>query len=108
MVISSLSNYRPETDGIIASSGCSLRLISTVTPEKQKLIGQLIATEFLFGESTNFLLPGTETESSAEFVKAFNYCQSLGDSDQEMGYLSLLLPNKRYNRSCKIVHSMSP
>ncbi|CAF9909311.1 MAG: hypothetical protein HETSPECPRED_008940 [Heterodermia speciosa] len=56
-----------------------------------------LATEFLFGESTNCLLPGRESESSAKFVEAFNYCQSFGDGDG-MNPLSILLRFRAFKK----------
>lgn len=66
-----------------------------------------VATEFLFGESTNCLAPGIETESSAEFIKAFTYCQNTLEGAGDMGILGLFLPNRRFKQGCKTVKAFA-
>ena len=65
-----------------------------------------VATEFLFGESTNSLVPGGSSQKIAEFIEAFTYCQnfSLEDGDSVFDMLRLFLPDRRFNRGCKVVH----
>ena len=63
-----------------------------------------VATEFLFGKSTDCLAPGMETESSGDFIKAFTYCQDTLEGGGDWGILSLFLPDPRYKRACKTVH----
>ena len=61
-----------------------------------------IATEFLFGESTNSLVPGKRRPEDDRFVEAFTYVQNTLDA--KAGILTLFLPDRRFNRSCKYVH----
>ena len=64
-----------------------------------------IATEFLFGESTNSLTPDGSSQSIDEFVEAFTYCSNIFEAeDSVFGPFDIFLPNRRFNRSCKIVH----
>lgn len=60
-----------------------------------------IATEFLFGESSNSLAPDVSNESYTEFVKNFDYCQN-----PVFSLWWLLLPNWHYKRECRRVHGM--
>ena len=79
------------------------------TVDLQELFFRLtidIATDFLFGESTNCLAQGASNIGYAEFVKAVSYCTNSLEGGG--GVLSLFLPDKRFNRSCKIVHGMVP
>ncbi|KAL8692138.1 MAG: hypothetical protein Q9218_002780 [Villophora microphyllina] len=61
-----------------------------------------IATQFLFGESTHTLIPEKRRPEDDEFVEAFTYTQNIIDGKQ--GILSLFLPDRRFRRSCKIIH----
>ncbi|KAL8965894.1 MAG: hypothetical protein Q9183_003630 [Haloplaca sp. 2 TL-2023] len=61
-----------------------------------------IATEFLFGESTNSLVPDKRRPEDDRFVEAFTYVQNTLDA--KAGILTLFLPDRRFNRSCKYVH----
>lgn len=64
-----------------------------------------VASEFLFGESVCCLAPGTETESSAAFTKAFTYCQNPFDGQGAWQLLSMFLPDRRFKRECKVAHA---
>ena len=68
-----------------------------------------VATEFLLGESTNCLAPGVETERSAEFLKAYTYCQNTleGKGDWAILGLFLPLPDARFERDCKVIHGFA-
>lgn len=62
------------------------------------------ATEFLFGESTNCLAPGTTKESNAEFAAALN--RSVGviaQSSRSLGFTSYL-PRRQFHKDAKFVH----
>ena len=61
-----------------------------------------IATEFLFGESTNCLAKDTSSIGYTEFADALNYCTNSVDGGG--GFWSLFLPDKRFKRSCNIIH----
>ncbi|KAL9606638.1 MAG: hypothetical protein Q9179_000224 [Wetmoreana sp. 5 TL-2023] len=61
-----------------------------------------IATEFLFGQSTNTLDPAKRRSEDAEFVEAFAYTQN--SIEGKSGILSLFLPDRKFNRSCRYVH----
>ena len=66
-----------------------------------------IATEFLFGQSTGCLAPGFGDASTAEFVKAFTYCQNGHVEEGKWGFLSLFLPDPRLKRAYRTVHGKS-
>ena len=64
-----------------------------------------VATEFLFGRSTNSLDRGYDNEDVKEFIEAFEYCLDPLSSDncKRFGYLGLLLPDKKKKRSVKFI-----
>lgn len=64
------------------------------------------ATEFLFGESTNCLAPGTSTESSTAFAEAFNRSQEAIGNHTRMGIFAIL-PDPEFKKDCKIVHDFA-
>lgn len=59
-----------------------------------------IATEFLFGESSNCLAPDFSDETYTNFVKAFDYCQNPLEDAGIWGLWKLFLPDRRYMREC--------
>ncbi len=63
-----------------------------------------VATEFLFGESTNTLAPGISTASSAGFTRAFTYLQSPWEQTEKLGILGFFLPDPKFKRYCRVVH----
>ena len=76
-----------------------------------------VATDLLFGESTNTLAPDFVDAEVSEFVDAFGYClQGLDGSsltEEESGYtglawgfLELFLPNPKLKRRIQVVNSM--
>lgn len=62
------------------------------------------ATEFLFGESTNSLAPGSNVTSAARFAEAFNYSQLAAGNTFRLGFLSRFVPDQKYSRDIKYVH----
>ncbi len=64
-----------------------------------------VATEFLFGRSTNSLDRGEATEQVQEFIKAFEYCGDplANENYKRYGYIGLLLPDKHRKRSIKTI-----
>ena len=78
-----------------------------------------VATDLLFGESTNTLAPEFADAEVTEFVEAWGYClQALdgsGLSEGEeggyirlaKGFLRLFLPNAKSKQKIKVVNSMS-
>ncbi|KAI9881253.1 MAG: hypothetical protein M1830_005539 [Pleopsidium flavum] len=62
------------------------------------------ATEFLFGESTNSLAPGTNTASAARFADAFNYSQHAISNHFRLGFLSAVVPDRQFNKDANFVH----
>ena len=80
------------------------------TVDLQKLFFRLtldIATELLFGESTNDLSPSSKNDN-ADFIAAFNRCLNVLGANTDWGILALLLPNPGYKRDCKLIHSQPP
>ena len=65
-----------------------------------------VATEVLFGESTNDLSPNSD-RVHAEFIAALNRCNDVLGGNTDWGLLALLLPNPSYKRDCKLIHSQS-
>lgn len=62
------------------------------------------ATEFLFGESTNCLAPGTATEINTEFAAAFNRSQAeIGQSSRSHGFTSYF-SRRQFKKDAKYVH----
>jgi len=62
------------------------------------------ATEFLFGESTNSLAPGTSMTSAAPFAEAFNYSQEAVGNRFRLGFMSKFIPDQKFNSDVKYVH----
>ncbi|PNS15064.1 hypothetical protein CAC42_2293 [Sphaceloma murrayae] len=62
------------------------------------------ATEFLFGESTNTLMPGLSTVSASKFAECFNRGQETLSQQGRYGWFSFLVVNKEYAEDCKFVH----
>ena len=75
-----------------------------------------VATDLLFGESTNTLAPGFADAEVTEFVDAYGYClQALDGSNPAeedgghkglaLGFLRLFLPNPKLKQQINVVHS---
>ncbi|KAF4554344.1 Cytochrome P450-like protein 66 [Elsinoe fawcettii] len=62
------------------------------------------ATEFLFGESTNTLMPGLSTVSASKFAECFNRAQETLSQQGRYGMFSRFVINKEYVGDCKFVH----
>ena len=62
------------------------------------------ATEFLFGESTDCLAPGTSTESNSRFAEAFNRAQFAVGDNARNGILGYLFPDRQFKNDAKFVH----
>lgn len=76
-----------------------------------------VATDLLFGESTNTLAPDSVDAEVTEFVDAFGYClQALDGSNRTeeeggytglaWGFLGLFLPNPKLKQQIRVVNSM--
>jgi cytochrome P450 len=64
------------------------------------------ATEFLFGESTRMLAPGTTQRSASRFADAFNGAQEGAAQSSRFGWLSFFM-NKPYDHHIKYVHEFA-
>lgn len=64
------------------------------------------ATEFLFGESTNCLAPGTSAESSTAFAEAFNRSQEAIGKNARLGIFAIF-PDPEFARHVKTVHDFA-
>ncbi|GAB7349248.1 hypothetical protein MBLNU459_g8405t2 [Dothideomycetes sp. NU459] len=62
------------------------------------------ATEFLFGESTNCLAPGTSTVSNTRFAEAFNRSQEWIATSGRWGKLIALFSDKQFKKDVKFVY----
>lgn len=62
------------------------------------------ATEFLFGESTNSLAPGTSSETSARFAEAFNRSQEFVGQVGRNKSLMIFTSKKEFHSDVKYVH----
>lgn len=67
-----------------------------------------IATEFLFGQSTNSLDRSTENAEVKGFIEALEYCVNplANDNVKKYGLLGLLLPNRKRKTCVKVIQSM--
>ena len=65
-----------------------------------------IASELLFGESTNDLSVSGRGEH-AEFIGAYDRCLSVLGGNTSWGILGQFLPNRSYKRDCQLIHSQS-
>ena len=65
------------------------------------------ATEFLFGESTNCLAPGTSSVSSNTFANAFNKCQIQVTEKSRRGIFNMFFTDQGYESNRDYVHSKS-
>jgi cytochrome P450 len=79
------------------------------TVDLQPLFHELtldVATEFLFGRSTNSLDRGESSEEVRDFIEAFERCIESGiDSEnfKKYGWVGLFLPDKKRKRSMKMI-----
>lgn len=79
------------------------------TVDLQPLFHELtldVATEFLFGRSTNALDHSREDRACQEFIEAFEYCQSPFSKNKKGTFgliLSLFLPDKKFKKYAKII-----
>ena len=62
------------------------------------------ATEFLFGESTNCLAPGTSTVSSSNFATSFNRGQDHVGNRARFGLFDALRPSNQFKKDSKFVN----
>lgn len=82
------------------------------TVDLQPLFHELtldIATEFLFGRSTDALDYSREDKACKEFIEAFDYCENpvAKSSDSRFGVLgAMLLPDKKFKKCAKIIRGM--
>ena len=83
------------------------------TVDLQPLFHELtldIATEFLFGRSTNALDASKEDRACKDFIEAFEYCQSPPGKNKggTIGILmSLFLPDRKFKKCAKIIRDTS-
>ncbi|KAF2005089.1 N-alkane-inducible cytochrome P450 [Amniculicola lignicola CBS 123094] len=68
-----------------------------------------IATEFLFGRSTNMLEREGKDPEAEEFKAAFEYCMNPfeGELYTKWGWLAIFLPDKQLKRSAKIIQAFA-
>ena len=63
-----------------------------------------IATEFLFGQSTNSLAPDENLSNAEGFAEAFSYCQSALSGEGDIGFWVILFSDRKFKRKCKFIH----
>ncbi|KAF1944243.1 cytochrome P450 [Clathrospora elynae] len=68
-----------------------------------------IATEFLFGRSTNVLDRGADSRDVEAFIEAYEYCGDpfFNENYQKYGYVGLLLPDRKRKRCVKVINDFS-
>lgn len=66
-----------------------------------------IATEFLFGTSTNSLAPSNSDDSSIKFAKSFDYCSDPLKDASMWDIWKVFLPDWQYRRECRSVHEFA-
>lgn len=80
------------------------------TVDLQPLFHELtldIATEFLFGQSTNSLDRSKEDKACQQFIEAFEYCQNpFNELSSRFGILGMFLPDSKFKRCAKIIRGM--
>ncbi|KAH7090760.1 putative P450 monooxygenase [Paraphoma chrysanthemicola] len=99
--VADISHFAKHLDRFI-----SLLPTDGTTVDLQPLFHELtldIATEFLFGRSTDSLKREEKTKDVAEFVDAFEYCSNPLSSEQyaKWGYIGPLLPDKKRKTSAQ-------
>ncbi|MCJ1431228.1 hypothetical protein MMC27_000579, partial [Xylographa pallens] len=62
------------------------------------------ATEFLFGESTNCLAPGTSTVSARQFAESFMRGQENISKNARFGPIANLFVDSQFKKDCDFVH----
>jgi cytochrome P450 len=67
-----------------------------------------IATEFLFGRSTNALDNSEDRKEVEEFIEAFEYCQNpfQNENSKKWGFLGMFLPDWKFKRCAKVIEGM--
>ena len=65
------------------------------------------ATEFLFGKSTNTLIPGKERPGAAKFTDAFTYVLECMALDFRTAKLARLVPNKKRQDDSKFIRQFA-
>lgn len=65
-----------------------------------------VATEVLFGESTNDLAPDSRRDN-VDFIAAFDRCMNVLGGNTSRGIFGLFLPDYSFRRDCKFIHSQS-
>ncbi|KAL6710702.1 hypothetical protein ACN47E_007759 [Coniothyrium glycines] len=68
-----------------------------------------VATEFLFGRSTDSLKRAEETKDVQEFIEAFEYCTdpSSKENYKKYGYIGLFLPDGKRKRCIKTIQTFT-
>ncbi|KAF2440043.1 cytochrome P450 [Karstenula rhodostoma CBS 690.94] len=63
-----------------------------------------IATEFLFGRSTDAQDYNREDNACKEFIEAFEYCQNpMGERSEKYGFLAAFLPDGKFKKRAKTI-----
>jgi hypothetical protein len=108
---------RSQVSDVLAMEKHVLRLVKLIpkdcsTIDLAPLFHQLtldIATEFLFGRSTNVLDTTQIDNAGAEFMRAFNYCQDpLGSKMyKRLGFIGLFLPDPTFKKHARSLRGAS-
>ncbi|KAJ4352023.1 uncharacterized protein N0V89_007369 [Didymosphaeria variabile] len=81
------------------------------TVDLQPLLHELtldVATEFLFGRSTDALDYSREDTACKEFIEAFEYCQNpMGERNEKYGILGMFLPDRKFKKCAKAIRDFT-
>ncbi|KAJ4304620.1 hypothetical protein N0V90_000146 [Kalmusia sp. IMI 367209] len=82
------------------------------TVDLQPLFHQLtldIATEFLFGRSTDALDRSREDKMVHEFIEAFEYCENpfSNQNNERWGMLGMFLPDSKFKKCAKVIQDFA-
>ncbi|KAL5393585.1 hypothetical protein PMIN02_005763 [Paraphaeosphaeria minitans] len=81
------------------------------TVDLQPLLHELtldVATEFLFGRSTDAQDRGREDNACKAFIDAFEYCQNpMTERSEKLGFLAFFLPDWKLKKCAKVIRDFT-
>ena len=102
--VGDLDTYEQHVDHLIAA----LPRDGATEVDLQPLFFKLTmdsATELLFGESTNTLVPKHVSPGALEFARAFQESQDRALDHARFGFLSTIVPDAKYKRNVQFIHA---
>ncbi|KAL5391736.1 hypothetical protein DPSP01_001026 [Paraphaeosphaeria sporulosa] len=81
------------------------------TVDLQPLLHELtldVATEFLFGRSTDAQDHGRQDNACKEFIDAFEYCENpMTERNERLGFLAFFLPDRKFKKCAKAIRDFT-